>query len=165
MASVENIVRELILVAPDSCSNRGEALEQVLCTVGSGYQWTTDGEIVAIHELGEPWSPDRDVIAFMDELFTLLDDETKATVEKALRVDDEQAIETLKNIDSRVDEWKPLRNLYPQYKHALISRIPDNVTNEWREACDKMIELIAEHRKTAEWAKSVEIMQVPESQF
>lgn len=150
MSSVDTTVRTVLQSAPDRYSNRTDVLHNALCVIGNGYSWV-NGEAVSSEEF-PPYSVEkhRKLIASQ---FTISDNEElqdlmKDIVDGIVAKVDTQAQEVLPNLEERVHLEGTLRNLmsadveadiYPQTDICLLMNIPDDVTADWREACDEMI--------------------------
>lgn len=147
MASVDNTVRNLILTSPGIVPNRTEALHFLLCVLGNGYGWDEDGTVVStmICDL-PPWtredhigSAERRGVDMPDHLFTMFMEIAEQEADKSQAIVDA--------VDELMHNRAPIANgdFYPQCDGALLMKMPDNVTPDWREACDEMKALARQH--------------------
>jgi hypothetical protein len=139
MNSVDHFVRTSILAYPSVMKTRSEVLHHTLCVIGTNDYWS-HGEVKADqdaqHEV--PWS--------YEEHTREIEEEARRDGLRDYMVDYlMQHAAGLRNVVSNIDmqmyDMTPVKNFYPQTSFALLMNIPEDVTPEWREACDQMWEL------------------------
>lgn len=152
MSQVDGFIREKILAYPNSYTNRTEVLHHALCALDSGYCWSEDGTVVTAGDSPVPvWSKERElerIEQLIDDLMAVLG--TDSTVSRdSLRaefiVPIERAKKVVQEVDSRVHMKGNITNFYWDQGASLLRRIPANVTEDWREACDEIRELAIEN--------------------
>lgn len=141
MASVNETVRKYIVDYPTLETSRVGVLHYLLCVIGNGHYWH-NGEVVT-DEVSEPWSPERAHAWY--EGHAINASNSYKSVLAAIR-DEEIAVctEIISQLDERVNEWTDLnREPYPQTDSALLMNMPDDVTDDWREACERMRAIVS----------------------
>jgi hypothetical protein len=139
MASVDATVRTLISTFPELTSSRTEALHFLLCVLGNGYQWV-DGEVVSTSAPYPLWTEgdvEKQLLVYSSPVIADL-------LRPALLERQAAAREVINNLDERVQLRVEFLDgpLYPASDSTLLSTIPEDVTADWREACDEMLDLI-----------------------
>lgn len=159
MASVDHIVKERLLATPNPMRNRTDALMGALCVTGSGYYWDENGEISTHQEL-VPWTPESTRTSFnnifgyqekpkdSDSLFMW------ETMEKLILETTIMNSSIVSRIDILMYEMGEPSSVYPQYAtenkeilamaHLLFAQ-PENITEEWRDACVQLRAILAHH--------------------
>lgn len=148
MSQVDELVRERILTHPTSYPNRTEVLHQILCVLGSGYEWSEDGSIVSTYDDPTPyWTKEGELASIearLDDMFSESDPEIadylRDSIRPALLAPIEDAETTVQEIDARMHAQGEVKHFYPQSNWSLLMNIPSNVTPEWQEACEEMRE-------------------------
>lgn len=141
---MNEIVKQLLLANPETHQNRTDVLINVLCVTGSGYYWDENGEIATKQEL-----PLWTITQPYERFARLLEHEdgnpdTEYLMELMMPAIQErvsQAVSVLVDIDARVLEMgEPTHEVYPQstFGGHIIFELPENITPEWREACDEL---------------------------
>lgn len=153
MGTVNEIVREAIVAYPRIFSNRFEVLHHVLAVIGNGYEWDeTKGDIYNVWrderefyvprtreeisaEIYQHSTPRPEVIHIFEE-----------TIDKLLETENElQAI--MDEVDTRMFDMSIPEDFsaYPQSGYGFIMCIPDNATDDWREACEEMKPILIQY--------------------
>lgn len=155
MASVDKTVRGAIIAYPMLHSNRTEVLHYILCVIGNDFTWR-NGEAVLRHEDDRVLAdPDGPVIEQFEENYrrsveytTAIYSDNPRSLDAMLQVlesDRVESLEILHDLDNRVQDWAPLeREVYPQTEYALLMNIPENVTKDWKEACERMKSIVSQ---------------------
>jgi hypothetical protein len=143
MSSVEEFVRTSILAYPSIFTSRTNVLHHVLCVIGNGYKWSTDGTVVS--NTGESIAP-WDLETATKRMETYLEDNLPSDLRDLIRPDMMKGVAEEAKIVAEVDNLMylrtPVEHFYPQSKdYALLMNIPENVTPDWKAACDEMREL------------------------
>lgn len=145
MITVDEFVREKILVYPETYSNRTEVLYHVLCVPDSRYRWAEDGTVVTVDDAPvAKWSKAREV----ERVEQLLNDVAKSLgpdapyTLQALRSDIMESVErnekTVQEVETRIHTRGEIESFYPQDGWCLLMTTPANVTDDWLEACDEI---------------------------
>lgn len=137
MASVNETVRECISSYPMLEGTRTGVLQYLLCVIGNGFYWHK-GEVVT-DEVTKPWSPERAHAQYDDGWAVNLSDAGKVIYANLRDEEIAECTEIISQLDERVHEWTDLtEEPYPQTDSALLMNMPDDVTDDWREACERM---------------------------
>lgn len=159
MASVDHIVKERLLASPNPMRNRTDALMGVLCVTGNGYYWDENGEISTDQEL-VPWTPESTRTSFSN-IFGYQekpkDSDSLALWEIMEKLILETTVTTsaiVSKIDVLMYEMDEPSYVYPQYitenkgilamAHLLFAQ-PENITEEWRDACVQLRAVLVHH--------------------
>jgi len=146
MSQVDALVRDKILTHPSSYPNRTEVLHQILCVVGSGYEWSEEGSIVSAYDDPTPhWTKEGELArieARLDDMFGESDPEIADylcdSIRPALLAPIEESEKTIQEVDTRMYARGEVKHFYPQSDWSLLMNVPSNVTPEWQEACEEM---------------------------
>jgi hypothetical protein len=144
MSSVDEFVRTNILTFPTLFANRTAVLHHALCVIGNGYKWSADGEVVEDGSYPAPlWNKETALAVLDADLKVWFEDEhLRELVGASLRENINATAKVVEEIETRIHERAPIEGIYPQSKeYALLMNIPENVTPEWKAACDEMREL------------------------
>lgn len=144
MSSVEELVRTSILTFPTLFTNRTAVLHHALCVIGNGYKWNEKGEVVT--DFSRPtslWNKDAELAELDADLKARIADERiRELISEGMRENINAAAAVVEEIETRVHVRTVLEKIYPQSKdYALLMNIPENVTPDWKAACDEMREL------------------------
>lgn len=145
MSSVEKFVRKNILTFPTIFTNRTAVLHHALCVIGNGYKWSKNGEVVADFSRPVPlWNKEAELAELDADLKERFDDERiREFVAEGMREHINVAATVVEEIEIRIHERVAINEIYPQGNdnYALLMSIPENVTPDWKAACDEMREL------------------------
>ena len=144
MPSVDKFVRNNILTFPGIFTNRTAVLHHALCVIGNGYKWNKKGQLVEDFSRPVPlWSKEtelaeleKDLVRYDEPLRELFGTEMRKLINETAKIVDE--------VDTRANERREIEKFYPQSDYALLMNIPENVTPDWKAACDEMRELAIE---------------------
>lgn len=147
MASVDKFVRKNILTFPTIFTNRTAVLHHALCIIGNGYKWNKKGEVVA--DFSRPvslWNKEAELAELDAEMKARFDDERlRELVSESTREHINATAKVVEEVEARIHERVAIERFYPQSnKYALLMNIPENVTPDWKAACDEMRELAIE---------------------
>lgn len=141
MSSVDEFVRTSILTYPSLYKSRTDVLHHALCVIGNGYEWGKDGTVVI--DYGEPhplWNK-QDELA---ELETYLEQHfstefIRSVVREGMIKHIDECVEIVEQAEERTHMVTPIESFYPECKeYALIHNTPENITDDWAEACAEM---------------------------
>lgn len=135
MSTIDEMVRDNILRYPGIFKNRSDVLHHILCVLGNGFRWSDAGEPVEDVTPEPYWTAEAEYND--DSLYGLRTREpafyenftAKLVAERQLVVD---------QVDTRMHVTAPIEDFYMQTEHALLMNVPNNVTPEWKEACESM---------------------------
>jgi hypothetical protein len=163
MATVDTTIRNLFLFAPTLHKSRTDALHYLLCVLGNGYEWK-HGELVsksaeALPSWNEEAERERAEKSITDMLNNYNNHEYAETVRESLKLGLEKEIEESKRILANLDaiisqDYVPEQEqdstdyaltIYPQSESCALMTVPDDVTDDWRAACDEMRAVAAQH--------------------
>lgn len=162
MNTVDEFVMRSIQSFPEIYRHRTAVLHHALCIIGNGMHWDENGNVVSEYP-EKPWDYEEK----LKELRKGLEEDRKRPtmvkiIEKVgedyVRNIEKDRIDNLNKQRDRVknahelafkrvsfgtaecDAENPfwLREIYPQYDSALLMNIPENVSPEWRDACEEM---------------------------
>lgn len=148
MASVDKFVRKNILTFPTVFTTRTAILHHALCVIGNGYKWNKKGEVVSDFPWPVPlWNKEvalAELDADMKARFN--DDRIRELVAEGMREYINAAAKVVEEVETRIHERTAIKRVYPQGNdnYALLMNIPENVTPDWKAACDEMRELAIE---------------------
>lgn len=134
--SVDELVRTSILTYPSIFPNRSTVLHHTLCVIGNGYEWDEDGTVVSQYP-SPVWNRETQIAASERQLSNLSERTAMFAREIDMKII-EEANAIVETVDVRVHLREPIDSFYPQSQYALILNIPENVTEDWREACEEM---------------------------
>jgi len=139
MASVDETVRESILCHPLIFPNRFAVLSHVLTVIGNGYHWEA-GEAVK-DDYGQPaqehWSEELEAAHRLQYGY---DDVISDLLMEHWVKQDAELRAVVDNVDTLMFDVTPTREeLYPKSDYALALRMPEDVTDDWRAACEWML--------------------------
>lgn len=145
MASVDDTVRQFITSYPSLAKNRTEVLHFILCVTGNDWHWV-GGEAVS-DSPSKAWTADDERASLEDGILSALHPERDADTIDLLRTAWGTRIRELEGVvataEERVHQEGTIEQIHPQDEWALLMRIPDDVTDEWRTECEKMREIVA----------------------
>lgn len=149
MSSVDEFVRTSILTFPSMSKNRTEVLHHALCVLGSGYAWGEDGTIVATTDETYPlWSAAADIERIEAYLAENIPSELHEMVRPEMTKNIAEYAKVVAEVDTRMYLRTQVEHFYPQPAFspysALLMNTPENVTPDWKAACDEMRELAIE---------------------
>ena len=147
MASVDKFVRKNILTFPTLFTNRTAVLHHALCIIGNGYKWNKKGEVVA--DFSRPvslWNKEAELAELdADMKARFPDEDLRELVSAGMREHINATATVVEEVETRIHERVAVERFYPQSnKYALLMNIPENVTPDWKAACDEMRELAIE---------------------
>lgn len=145
MSSVDEFVRTSILAYPTLYKSRTEVLHHALCVIGNGYMWGEQGIIItSTYEAPKrPWT-EEDAFADMESYLesSIGSPDIRDMVRPAFVEDIKNCTKIVAEIDTRMHLRTPIKSFYPQsVDYALIHNAPENITDDWAEACVEMREL------------------------
>jgi hypothetical protein len=148
MNSVDELVRNKILTFPSLMRNRFDVLHHVLCVIGTGSYWV-DGKIEYSGRDGRsqhPWSEDYEK-SQIDSWTEKFSEPLRTNLRSDLMKDITELVDIVNSVNTRMYEMTPTptRDFFPQIEYANLMNIPEDVTPEWREACDQMWEIAIAH--------------------
>lgn len=147
MASVDKFVRKSILTFPTLFTNRTAVLHHALCVIGNGYKWNKKGEVVAEHSRPVSlWSKEAELGELdADMKARFADGRLRELVSEGMREYIDATAAVVEEVETRIHKRVAIENIYPQCnEYALLMNIPENVTPDWKAACDEMRELAIE---------------------
>lgn len=147
MTSVDDFVRTSILTFPSLFPNRTAVLHHALCVIGNGYKWSKKGEVVANFDRPAPlWNKEAEWAELEANLKAQFDDEyIREVIGKELRKSIDDYAIVVDEVETRMYEMVAIEDIYPQHnEYALLMNIPENVTPDWKAACDELRELAIE---------------------
>jgi len=152
MSQVDELVRERILAHPNSYTNRTEVLHHVLCSTNSGYRWSEDGVVATMEDAPvSVWSKVRElerIEQLLDDLLAVLNGDSTVSRDSLwaeFLVPIERAEKVIQEVETRIHMRGEIETFYWDQGASLLRRIPANVTDDWREACDEIRELAIEN--------------------
>lgn len=153
MTSVETFVKDSILAHPRIFKNRLDVLHHTLAVIGNGSEWDEkSGEIYYVFpDEMNVYVPDTieqvrerifGNIVPRDEVLYLYD-ETVAQVFAT----EQELITVMNEVETRMNDMTVSEefSIYPQSSYAHIMNIPENVTDDWRAACDELRPILIAH--------------------
>jgi hypothetical protein len=163
MATVDTTIRNLFLFAPLLHKSRTDSLHYLLCVIGNGYGWL-NGELVRGDTRPLPsWTEEGERARAEKNITEMLGRYDNHEYAEAVRAALETGLEeeiiaskaVLDNLDIIVSQ-KYVRSqeqdatdyaldIYPQSGYAALMNIPDDVTDDWRAACDEMRAIAVTH--------------------
>ena len=148
MNTVDEVVRERILVYPALFSNRTEVLHTILCVAGSGYSWDENGCPSRTFEDSrdtQEWSRENylgklnaEYENFDSFVLDLLMESAKERADKYAAIVAEVDTRMHLRVTANDDSKDSALNFYPQFDYALLMNVPQNVTADWAEACEEI---------------------------
>lgn len=147
MASVDKFVRKNILTFPTLFTNRTAVLHHALCVIGNGYKWNKKGEVVADFSRPVPlWNKEAELAQLdADMEMHFKDVSARGLVTEDMRKYINATAAIVEEVEIRIHERVAIERFYPQSNaYALLMNIPENVTPDWKAACDEMRELAIE---------------------
>lgn len=144
MVSVNEFVEASIAAHPTMFTNRTEVLHFVLCVNGNGYDWGENGEPVYFFEDEHAFNRDAYVEREMSNLRKTLSADTLEVFRRMVELD----VAELEQIVAEAAQRATMRgeikrgDVYQQTEYALLAKMPENATSDWREACDEIREVV-----------------------
>lgn len=144
MSSVDEFVRTSILTYPSLYTNRTAVLHHALCVIGNGYEWGEDGTVVIDYGEARPFWNKQDELAeletYLEQHFS--DEFIRSIVREGMIERIEECVEAVEQVEERIHLRTPIESFYPECKeYALIHNTPENIADDWAEACAEMREL------------------------
>lgn len=143
MADVHTTVKHLLAVHPLRFGHAADVLEYLLCGLGSGYAWV-NGEVVDMHEhVNITEETVREV--FGDSYYTYNPGISSQVTDEERQQLINQRKHVLNNLDDLANWFGDVDvyNVPPQTPDALISNIPDDITEDWLTAVNKLKPILA----------------------
>lgn len=143
MATVNETVRESIMSYPSLYSNRTQVLHFILAVIGNGYHWVDGEPVRQFEENGEPWTVECHEARLERDLANADSSIMREIIADLSEDDKRHCLGIQKTIEDRIHLWEDLNSApYPQTEYALLMRMPEDVTADWREACEQMREFL-----------------------
>lgn len=143
MNTVDNFIADQIRQNPYIYTTRIEVLATIFCTPTIDFLWK-NGEIVD-SSAPEYWSAERNMDGAYEHL-RLSDPEAYSKEMKDLTETCDELREIVNTADKRATEPYNHHQMkdfwFGEFEKCLISQIPDNVTPEWRKACEEVTEVM-----------------------
>jgi hypothetical protein len=143
MSSVDQFVRTNILTFPTLFPNRTAVLHHALCVIGNGYEWSADGEIVEDFFQPVPlWNKEKALAEIDTEVARYDDSRLRELIAEGMRERINATAAVVEEVETRIHQRAAIERFYPQStEYAKLMNIPENVTPDWKAACDEMREL------------------------
>ena len=140
MSSVDNFVRKNILMFPFLFKNRTDVLHHALCVIGNGYDWNKRGAVYYSSKRPAPlWDGDKELEEFDTRMKARYPNKIiRAIIGKEEYEHIKECSKVVAEVDTRIHERREIKDFYPQTEYALLMNIPDNVTDDWKQACEEM---------------------------
>lgn len=147
MPTVDEFVRTSILTYPLLYSNRTEVLHHALCVLGNGYCWGGNGTVVALFDDQRPvWNKETELANLEKEMEQNYKHSSIRDIIRASRIElIEEEEQTIAEVDTLMHKRATISSFYPQHmEYALLCNMPENITEDWRAACEEMKVLAVE---------------------
>lgn len=142
MSQVDKFVRKSILAYPSLYTNRTQVLHHALCVLGNGYKWSNEGNVVSDSNFeAKPWDREQYISEFTKQSGPNTPDTVRAFLQEIAEEEADRQEAIVSTVDVRLYEREEIEDFYPQHGYALFLSMPNNVSKEWREACDEMKEM------------------------
>ena len=153
MTSVETFVKDAILAYPIIFKNRLDVLHHTLAVIGNGSEWDEKtGEIYYVFpDEMSVYVPDTieqvrerifGNITPRDEVLYLYDETVLQVFAR-----EQELVTVMNEVDTRMNDMTVSEEfrIYPQSDYAHIMNIPENVSDDWRAACDELRPILIAH--------------------
>lgn len=134
--SVHDFVVESIRAFPSLHRSRADVLEFVLCTIGTGFEWQTDGTLAydgGREDSTGPWTPEQEYERLNAYPPVVRDVLRESTDE---RVREYSAI--VENAEKLAESMELRGEVYPQSVYAPLMNVPANVRDDWKLAVEEI---------------------------
>lgn len=144
MVSVDEFVEASIAAHPSLFTNRTDVLHFILCVNGNGYEWGKDG--VPVNLFPDNTVFDRD--EYIERSMSYFGKSLPKELLDPFRSDIEQEADEYAQIAAEAAARATVRgelnrgDVYQQTQYALLTKMPENAPEDWREACDEIRELV-----------------------
>lgn len=146
MNSVDKLVAEQIRRFPTVYRNRISALASILCTNDHAFYWGDNGEAISDAlkpmELVEPFNAEEEKIRNRETLADLKasDPHFYERIIKSSDNDDDESQKAYDNADTLAvsREYRGNELYWGQIDGCMLESLPENITPEWREACEEI---------------------------
>jgi hypothetical protein len=150
--TVDETVRNFILRYPSLFPNRLAVLEHLLVVIGNGFEWVDGVPVETMPDNTEPWTAEYEW-TMVQSSFTagMLDIMTPHDLQKFKQEHIEPLQRVVNEVDRRMHSMDPkeLRtgefHPYPRSKYAMVLTAPEDITDEWAEACVEMLDVLTAH--------------------
>ena len=149
--TLEGAIRHLILQNPTLCPHRGEALDLLYCTLGTGIKWGEDGRLVDEIDCNylqiterPPWVSGETTFKEIGKLVDL-DAEYLQKFERATQEANELELEQFSQLIDEIDErCQTIRETrwYPGGSLCNLANVPENAQFDFREGSEEVRRLI-----------------------
>lgn len=138
MTSPNKLMKQSLLAYPTLFPNRSRILHHVLCVIGNGYEWNENGEVQS-ESAYEPWTPELEAARNNERYaYHAMSDWLREASLDADKKEMELCKKIVSEVEERIFQTETIEFFYPQSSYALLMKIPENVTDDWRAVCDEM---------------------------
>ena len=140
--TVETTLQNMFDEYPDLFSTRADCLDHLFCTIGDGYEWV-HGQLVEYGTYGDAdesdyLNPPTKRACQSEENIAKRRKEDKELHDLQRENDLEDGLPDIGPYDPDKHHW------YPLSKHSHIMNLPDDIRDDWREAANECLKMMAD---------------------